>query len=47
MESEGVARFFKAQPISEKYPKMYKKKFLCVDKDSLEIYGDFNSNSAR
>lgn len=47
LKDQGTAHFFKSHPNSEVYPKMYQKKFLCVDKESLEIYGDFSSNKAR
>ena len=47
LKDQGTAQFFKTHPNSEDYPKMYQKKFLCVDKESLEIYGDFSSNKAR
>ena len=40
---DNPVRFFKAHPNAKKYPSTYQKKFLCVDKDYLEIYGDFNT----
>ena len=26
---------------------MYQKKFLCVDKEEMKLYGDYNSDKAR
>ena len=38
--------FFKPHEGAVRYAEYYQKKFLCVDKDHLEIYGDFNSEKA-
>ena len=37
-------------PINEKNKptvQMYQKKFLCVEKDEMKLYGDYNSEKAR
>ena len=39
---ENRFQFFKAHPNAENFVTKYQKKFICVDKQDLQIYGDFN-----
>ena len=45
--SDDKVRFFKAHPQAESYPKLYRKKFICLDKENLEVFGDYSSTNAR
>ena len=40
-------QFFKIHPQSLVNVKLYRKKFLCIDREEMSLYGDYNSLSAR
>ena len=47
LNSERPAHFFKVHPSGESFTKLYRKKFICLDKENLEINGDFSSTNGR
>lgn len=38
---ENLAYFFEPHPNARYFPELYRKKFHCIKKADLEIYGDF------
>ena len=46
-EDDQQIQFFKVHPLSSAPHSLYQKKFLCLKRDDLEIYGNFNTNKAR
>ena len=46
-DDENYARFFKPHSNARYYTSYYYKKFLCIDKDDLEVQGDYNSDNAQ
>ena len=47
LNSENHVLFFKVHPMAKEFQKLYRKKFICLDKESLEVFGDFSSTFAR
>ena len=43
----GTSAFMPIHETSLQYMKMYKKKFLCVNKNDLEIYGSYDSKKGK
>ena len=46
-DDDNKAKFLKARPSSNEFVRANQKKLLCLNKEDIYVYGDFNSYNAR